>query len=442
MKISSITSNSYNLQFLAQPAKDVAKPNVSLKKGLLYAGGVAVTLAGITAFIKYRKKNVLDFDFKKELVKSLQAEGISVSPNALDSVVGPQKFKELVSKFKPSQFRAGLQTSKSNIPLEEFYANSINGDFRVSLHTHSNFSDGKATPEEFIECARKYADKVAKLKKKDDLPPFTIALTDHDNVDGTKEIIKLIAKNPEKYKNLKFVAGCEFSVKNGDKHHDITGLALNPFEKNLNDMLQKLRTNRQNTIQEFLNSKQTSITLEDLKNYEKDYYNSKGKSGKRTMENASGVVYIRHAIKYYYKLIGKPVDNSELNRLDAKDILPIEEVVNTINQNGGYASLTHPLKSFWGYIGDEALAKLKNLGVKGIEVNHQYTPSKIKSFGEKSGYGAKKADVALKEINAKYEKFAKENDMFLSGGTDCHEKQIFSREPKISEDFLNEKILK
>lgn len=426
--------------------KSISRDNLVLacSAGLVGFGG----LAGV--IISKKKTScaakIFDTEFKNNLQKALQNEGVNVSLSSLESIVGPEEFCQLVKKFKPSHFRAGLQTSKSDIPLEKFYENAINGEFRVSLHTHSNFSDGKAAPEEFLECARKYADKVAKLNKNDKLPPFTIALTDHDCIEGTKEIIKLIAQNPKRYKNLKFVAGCEFSVKNNGRYHDITGLALNPFDKGLRDMLNNLKEARKKTIQCFLDSKQngsdTKITIEDLINYEKQYYNSKGKDGKRTMENGSGVVYIRHAIKYFYKLINKPINKSELNQLDSKDILPVEQVVNTINKNGGLASLTHPLKSFWSYIGDRELLKLKQMGVKGIEVNHQYTPSKILKLEKLSGQGENNTDKVYKDLTEQYRNFAARNDMFLSGGTDCHEKQIFSREPKITQDLLQNRILK
>lgn len=414
------------------------------KNKYLAIGCAATVLAGVTGVLLYKKhkSQVLDIDFKNKILSALKNDGIDVPAKSLNSIVGPEEFSKLIKKFKPEHYRVGLQTAKSEISTEKFYANAINGDFRVSLHTHSNFSDGKATPEEFLECARQYADKVARLSKKDDLPPFTIALTDHDCIDGTKEIIKIIAKNPEKYKNLKFVAGCEFSVKNGDKHYDVTGLALNPFEESLNKMLQDLKSNRMNTVNEFLKSKNTKISMEDLINCEKQYYISKAKNGKRTLENGSGVVFVRHAVKFFYKLIDKPIDKIEMNKLGTKDILPINQVLETINKNGGVASLTHPLKSFWTYIGDGELLKLKEMGIKGIEVNHQYTPSKIKKLGEKSGYGVDKADNALKELTEKYKDFAEKNDMFLSGGTDSHEKQIFSREPKISQNLLEEKFLK
>ena len=447
MKISPVLN--YNTNLISFKKTELDKKTVLHNNTTLTCGIGLITLASIVGVMIYKRfgeGKKFDTEFKNNIQKSLQQEGVNVSLDALNSIVGPEEFNNLVKKFKPSHYRAGLQTSKPDIPVESFYKNAINGDFRVSLHTHSNYSDGKATPEEFLECARKYADKVAKLNKNDRLPPFTIALTDHDSVEGTKVIIKLISQNPEKYKNLKFIAGCEFSVKDSEKHYDVTGLALNPFDKDLNNMLDKLRKARKNTIQEFLNSKQkennSNITIEDLIKYEREHYKSKGKDYKHTIENGSGLVYIRHAIKYYYKLIDKPINLEELNRLDCKDILPIEEVVNTINRNGGYASLTHPLKSFWKYIGDEELLRLKNIGITGIEVNHQYTPSKILTLGEKSKYGRNNADKAYSEITEKYKVFAEKHGMFMSGGTDSHEKQIFSREVKITDELLNNKILK
>ena len=334
---------------------------------------------------------------------------------------------------------------KKEISPEVFYKNLIDGNFRVSLHTHSNFSDGKASVEEFLECARKYADKVAKLNKNDGLPPFTIALTDHDSVDGCAKIIEIIAKDPEKYKNLKFVSGCEFSVNNNGMHHDLTGLALNPFDENLINFLENIRTARRKTIDEFLAKGKKiegkTITREQLSNAEKEAYAKKGKGIKNSIDNGSGVVSVRHAIKYYYKLLGEKPNHDIMRELGHIDTAKIEDVVKIVSDNGGYTSLTHPLKSFWKYIGDDGLLKLKNLGVSGIEVNHQYSPSKIEEIGSKNGSAAN-ADTIFSNLTEKYKNFAEKNEMFLSGGTDCHEKQIFSREPKITDDFLNNQILK
>ena len=424
---------------------------------------LAITAVGLCAFCcvlihnrktssKSKAKNVIegtstamteaDKAFLKNISKSLNVLGINAKIEDLKSIVAPNEFKTLIKKFKPEHFKLGMQVSETkaqNVSLEEFYKNVINGDFRVSLHTHSNFSDGKATVEEFLESARKYADKVAKLNKNDGLPPFTIALTDHDCVSGCQEIIKIIAKNPEKYKNLKFVSGCEFSVKNGNVHHDITGLALNPFDKNLVKELDDLAYNRAKTVRKFLEEQPEfngkKITYEDLAKFEKEYYESKNKLGKRCIENISGIVAVRHAVKFYYEMTNQKLNKNIMNQLGDKDILPIEKVISAIKNNGGYASLTHPTKSFWRYVGDEYLTKLKNIGVTGIEVNHQYTPSKISELGKINR--TENADALFEDITKKYKNFAESNGLFLSGGTDSHEKQVFSREPKITNAVLD-----
>lgn len=397
-------------------------------------------------FFKSNPCNFIPDKFHLSMVESLDKLGIKVKPEALQSIISPNQFKVLIKNFKPEHFNAGLQISEkkaANMSLEEFYKNSVAGNFRVSLHTHSNFSDGKATVEEFLECARKYADKVAAMKKNDNLPPFTIALTDHDNINGCAEIIKIIVQNPEKYKNLKFVSGCEFSVRDGFSHYDITGLALNPFDKNLIKGLNSIAKKRIQVVEDFLDNQPLhngqKITREHLIDVEKADYERQGKNGKRCIENAAGIVSVRHAIQYYYKTIGKEINKDVVNQLGDKEILPIETVVNLINQNGGFASLTHPIKSFWKYIGDDALKRLKNMGVRGIEVNHQYTPSKVTKLGKINN--VENADELFNKLVEKYAKFAGENDMFMSGGTDCHEKQIFSRSPKITSEFLERKIL-
>ena len=439
--------------------------NSSISTTACLVGGVAVAavaagIIGVHSFKKGKASDVVDganavgknfeklfskkdLDYYNNIISALQQDGIKVGIDALKSIVAPDQFNKLVRKFKPEHFQAGKQISKVKaigMSLDEFYKNAVDGNFRVSLHTHSNYSDGKATVEEFLECARRYADKVASKNKNDGLPPFTIALTDHDCVDGCKEAIKIIAQNPDKFKNLRFVAGCEFSVRNGCHNHDITGLALNPFEEKLTKMLGGLRVQRHNIIKNFL-AKQPefngkNITLEDLAEYEKEYYAAKGKNDKRCIANGNGIGAVRHSLKFYYKMTGLPRNDSIVNELSDQCILPIEKVVSAINKNGGYASLTHPFKSFWRFIDEYELDHMRKLGVSGIEVNHQYSPSKISQMPCDGD-----VDEKFAKITNKYKEYALKHDLFLSGGTDCHEKQVFAREPKITNEFLETKIL-
>ena len=200
-------SKVYNINFIKQKKVEQKEEEINYTNYALGALGVCAIGLGAVFFSKNKvissqKLSEADKKFFENIQKSLKKSGIDAKIEDLKSIVAPDEFKILIKKFKPEHFNVGIQVSEAkakDIPLEEFYKNAINGDFRVSLHTHSNFSDGKATIEEFLESARKYADKVAKLNKNDGLPPFTLALTDHDGVKGCQEIIKIIAKNPEKY---------------------------------------------------------------------------------------------------------------------------------------------------------------------------------------------------------------------------------------------------
>ncbi|WP_234123636.1 PHP domain-containing protein [Clostridium hydrogenum] len=72
-------------------------------------------------------------------------------------------------------------------------------NYKIDLHTHTNFSDGACTPKELINVAIK-----EKIKP--------IALTDHDNIDGIKQMSILAKTN-----NIDFLGGIEISsiYKNG-----------------------------------------------------------------------------------------------------------------------------------------------------------------------------------------------------------------------------------
>ncbi len=435
---------------------------------------------------------IIDKDFKDSIIRGLREKfGIKTVKIAdLNSIVGPEEFLDLVKKYSINDYRISsdfvvdmqgaadrklYERSLKNWPLdklETYYKPIKNGKFRISLHTHSNFSDGKATSFEFIESARKYADKVARLNPDDGKPPFLVALTDHDNVDGCQEIIKIISQNPEKYKNLKFVSGCEFSVKNKVYrktsnsmfqeyiiNHDLTGLALNPFDEKLIKMLNDLKNAREKTLRDFLKTFQNPLdkhqyTLEEL--VEEQSKENGFKSDKRTLQTRSGVVYVRHAIeclqnkiKQSYNQNNRPYEDiinylrNKIDELDKTDIPDIEKVINTVKENKGFTSLTHPMKSFWGDLDAVNLTELKRKGVDGIEAYQQYSPSKyyeLKEYHQNntSPFYAQSPNEIAKKLMNYYESFAKKNDMFISGGTDCHEKtQIFSREPAISQELLD-----
>jgi len=92
----------------------------------------------------------------------------------------------------------------------------------IDLHTHTNCSDGDYAPAELLRLAKKRGVK-------------TIAITDHDTVDGYDKELFLLAKELE----IKLIPGIEFSTideESGQKIHAL-GLGIDSDNKALREEL-------------------------------------------------------------------------------------------------------------------------------------------------------------------------------------------------------------
>ncbi len=164
-----------------------------------------------------------DLAYKQALQNGLKDSfGIKCKIEDLESVAGPMELKNIINKLKTFQYEVGE-------------------NFRANFHLHTRASDGHLTPKEFLEQCRDWANKIFKSGKSNDgLPPFSAAITDHDKVDSTKEVIALISQEPDKYKNFKFVSGCEFLFHGYKEPHpafEAVGLGFNPFDKELQTLM-------------------------------------------------------------------------------------------------------------------------------------------------------------------------------------------------------------
>lgn len=171
----------------------------------------------------------IDLNYKKLLQQGLKDTfNINCSIQDLTSIAGPVELKNIITNLKPQHYEVGK-------------------NFRANFHIHTNNSDGSLTPTEFLSKCKKWADNIAKdLKADDNLPPFSAAITDHDRVTSVKEVIALISQNPQKYKNFKFVSGCEFlfhGYKDPHPAFEAVGLGFNPFDKNLKPLMQGFSSN-------------------------------------------------------------------------------------------------------------------------------------------------------------------------------------------------------
>ena len=192
----------------------------------------------------FKNLHPADVKYKEAIIKGLKSKfNISPKVETLKSLAGPMELKALLKKFIDKHYELGVRVPNSQ-RLTDF-SGIQNGTFRVNLHTHTNKSDGALKPIEFLAQSTIYANTVAGLMQNDDeLPPYTTATTDHNNFEASQEIIAAIASNPDKFKNLKFVAGCEFIFidrKSPFKYpaFEAVGLGFNPFDKELSASVQK-----------------------------------------------------------------------------------------------------------------------------------------------------------------------------------------------------------
>lgn len=92
------------------------------------------------------------------------------------------------------------------------------------LHTHSIHSDGSNTPKQIVDIA--IANNVANL-----------ALTDHDNIEGSKEII--IYNSP----TLNIYSGVELTIKYKQGRMHLLGFNFDVNDPELNRILQDIKAN-------------------------------------------------------------------------------------------------------------------------------------------------------------------------------------------------------
>ena len=99
-------------------------------------------------------------------------------------IVSEKDFIERVKNLSETSFKPGERKDLNVLDSHDFrYLES--GEFGANLHIHSEYSDGSMSIDELLENAQKITEKN---------PNFLLALTDHDTIDGTKEITKKIEK--------------------------------------------------------------------------------------------------------------------------------------------------------------------------------------------------------------------------------------------------------
>ena len=168
-----------------------------------------------------------DFEYKKAIIEKCGNKKYKLEN--LRPIVGPEELKEFlkVNNDNPQIFT----------PSEE---NIKNGIFKANLHMHTIYSDGRATVQQLLDMAQEYAENNLNGAS------MYMAITDHNTILGTKELVRVLQNNPNKYNNVRVVPGIEiFSAYNNSKIASrpidihVLSLAINPYVEFLTEEFKK-----------------------------------------------------------------------------------------------------------------------------------------------------------------------------------------------------------
>ena len=251
----------------------------------------------------------------------------------------------------------------------------------IDLHTHSTCSDGSLTPTELVAHAVK-------------LGLHTIALTDHDTLDGLAE-----AQIEADKLGLGLIPGVEISTlfKTGKfmtRELHILGLGLNinsPTLKKTFEALRIYRQNRNTILLQRLNEAGVSITEQEMKNSATTANITKAHFAK-IITDKGHARDVNHAFELFFR--GDTPTNIP------KQCLSPEEAIQVIHEGGGVAILAHPFRYGMDMPQIEELVnQLMACGINGIEAIYSTHHQDQEDF----------------LIN-----LAQKNQLLISGGTDFH----------------------
>ena len=247
----------------------------------------------------------------------------------------------------------------------------------IDLHTHSNYSDGEYNPKELIKKA-----KLAGIK--------TLSITDHDTLEGNKNI-------PKNIKGIKIVPGIELTakVKKGRMH--ILGYNIDLYNEELNKKMTILKDKSINSIISLIAQLKKDYKITFTYNEIKELVNANHNLGRpdlaRLLVQNGYAESIEDAFEKYL------IAAYQKTKKYSKGI-SWEECLELITQSGGIPVLAHPhtLKLTNEEL-EKLLKKMIKKGLRGIEAYHSNNTKEEQNF---------------------YLKLAKKYNLLISGGTDYH----------------------
>lgn len=249
----------------------------------------------------------------------------------------------------------------------------------IDLHIHTTASDGEYKPSEVVNMAKKRGVE-------------TIAVTDHDTVEGVEEAIK-----EGKKVGIRVIPGIEFSSKDSEarKVH-ILGYNIDYKNSEFISIYREYVDDRNRRNNEFIkkfNELGINITLEDVKKYAQSENIRKPEFAKALLEKG----YIMDEEEAYTRYLNQEPFKSIKRQ---KSEMPPKKVIETIKRYGGIAVLAHPYSmELEGEKLENKILEFKEYGLEGLECFH--------------------SRQTLEEMEL-YEKIANKYDLIITVGSDFH----------------------
>lgn len=244
----------------------------------------------------------------------------------------------------------------------------------ADLHIHSNYSDGRLSPEDIVDLSIKRNIRC-------------ISITDHDSIDS-QYIIHNCAND-----NIKIISGLELSSQYEDLEIHILCYFIDIENEKLKLSLKKIKNSRQDRVKKIIQKLKEiniDVNIEDIDTQE--YNRSVGRLHIAKLLVKKGYAYNTKEAFQKYLMKDRPAF-VERCKIDYKEALKL------VADAKGIAVLAHPGEICKNIFVGKMIKSLKTYGLKGIEVFHPSHSPKLTN---------------------EYYNLAQKHSLIITGGSDCH----------------------
>lgn len=262
---------------------------------------------------------------------------------------------------------------------------------KIDLHIHTNKSDGLLSPKEIIdEAKRKHVQ--------------TIAIADHDTVDAYTDEVNNYAKDNE----IELITAVEISTKTKKCGIHVLGYNIDTSSKYLNESLKKIRNARHDYLHNVANKLNEMNYILNINKLDMIEAVTKAHIAMDIISNKTNE---KQLLKQFGHIPSKgefieTIMNENCPAYVKKETVTPKEAAEIIRKAGGRVVLAHPV----AYVHEdnltmnEILEIINDMKADGLEANYIYTD---------------RNNNIVNEIE-KWNKFAEENHLFVTIGSDFH----------------------